>query len=181
MGTMLGDHAGRPNKKPARAPKPPLSVMARALGLLGMREHTRKELERKLLRPAKANLRDGNPVDRAEVSRVLDELAEKGFQSDDRAAAGVLESKGHKLGTRRLQQTMQQRGASSDLIRSTLAGHDDYEACLKAWTKKFGAPAEDQKEKQKQFRFLASRGFSIDTMKKVMSGIPLDLDSCDEP
>jgi regulatory protein len=140
----------------------PRTLMDRALAFLAMREHTRKELEQKLMRPARV------PVSQDEVTRVLDELATKGFQSDARAVHSLVTSQGGKAGTRKLKHTLQQRGAPSGDIEQALRDHNDYEACLSAWTKKFGAAAEDMKAKQKQLRFLAARGFEMDSIRKVM-------------
>lgn len=146
-----------------RPRKPPLTVMARALNLLSRREHTRKELERKLLRPTKSG-----PVDRAEVTRVLDELETRGYQSDDRAARSLVLSKGSKLGARRLQMELAQKGAGQEAIAKALEEHDDLASCQRAWTKKFGRVAEDPKAKQKQLRFLIARGFGLDVIRKVL-------------
>ena len=38
------------------------------------------------------------------------------------------------------------------------------------WRKKFGEPALDAAERGKQMRFLASRGFGGDAIRKVVSG-----------
>ena len=38
------------------------------------------------------------------------------------------------------------------------------------WGKKFGEPATDPKERGKQMRFLATRGFSGDTVRRVLAG-----------
>jgi regulatory protein len=157
------------------AARKPRTLMDRALAFLAMREHTRKELEQKLLRPARV------PVLQDEVTRVLDELAAKGFQSDTRAVQSLITSQSGKAGKRKLEHTLKQRGAPSHDIQQALHGHNDYDACLNAWTKKFGAPAEDLKAKQKQLRFLAARGFEMDSIRKVMhqAGSSIDDDACD--
>ena len=38
------------------------------------------------------------------------------------------------------------------------------------WRKKFGEPATEAKERGKQMRFLAARGFSGDTVRRVLAG-----------
>jgi regulatory protein len=160
------------SRPPPKKPRPLLTVMARALGLLSLREHSRKELERKLLRPTKSG-----PVDRDEVQRVLDNLAARGLQSDERAALGFVESKGRKLGSRRLQTELQKRGVDACVAKEALAQHNDEEACAAAWRKKFGELAADIKGKQKQLRFLATRGFGMDTIRKVLGSVEFDDDA----
>jgi regulatory protein len=138
---------------------------------LSMREHTRTELERKLMRPTKTG-----PVDRAEVTRVLDELALRDMQSDSRAARSYVSAKGRKLGKRRIGMELRQRGLSVEDVSTALASHNDEETCALVWQKKFGTVASDIKQKQKQFRFLAARGFGMDTIRKVMGNSGLTLD-----
>jgi SOS response regulatory protein OraA/RecX len=77
---------------------------------------------------------------------------------------------------RKLEHTRKQRGAFSHDIQQALHGYNDYETCLNAWTKKFGAPAEDLKAKQRQPRFLAARGFEMDFNCKVLADISIDDD-----
>jgi regulatory protein len=145
--------------------------MDRALGLLSRRDHTKRELEQKLMRPLKSG-----PSDPVEVQRVIAELEAKGFQSDARAAKSLVTSKGRRMGTLRLRMELQQKGAAPELIASALEGRNDLEVCRQVWRKKFGQKAEDIKAKQKQFRFLASRGFSMDVVRNVLGGVPDESD-----
>jgi regulatory protein len=39
------------------------------------------------------------------------------------------------------------------------------------WLKKFGQPAQDEKEKAKQVRFLQARGFGFDIIRKIIRGL----------
>lgn len=45
----------------------------------------------------------------------------------------------------------------------------EYDRALVLWKRKFGEPPEDYKERAKQIRFLASRGFTFKTIEKVLS------------
>jgi len=38
------------------------------------------------------------------------------------------------------------------------------------WLRKFGALATEQKERARQYRFLASKGFSTDVVSRVVAG-----------
>jgi regulatory protein len=150
------------------------SCMDRALAFLEVREHTRAELESKLARPTKEGSSDA-----AEIAQVLDELQRKGFQSDARAVSSLVTSKGQRLGRRRLQQDLQRRGASPALIAASLHAHPDVDVCRSVWRKKFKAPASDPKARMKQFRFLAARGFSLDSIRAVLGQPPIGDDHCE--
>ena len=45
----------------------------------------------------------------------------------------------------------------------------EYDRALVLWKRKFGEPPEDYKERAKQIRFLASRGFTFKPIEKVLS------------
>jgi regulatory protein len=45
----------------------------------------------------------------------------------------------------------------------------EYERALEVWTRKFSASPIDLAEKLKQMRFLATRGFSSDIVRKIVS------------
>ena len=71
------------------------SLRARALDLLSRGEYSRLQLTQKLAKHSE---------DEAEISALLDDLAERGWQSDERYAEVLIHSKSQRLGNRRLQQ-----------------------------------------------------------------------------
>ncbi|MBL8362581.1 MAG: RecX family transcriptional regulator, partial [Rubrivivax sp.] len=122
-----------------------LSLKGHALRHLARREHSRHELERKLLahlasearaaqraRPSEGEQggsasgadRQALSSDEADaleqVRRVLDELAARGLLSDARAAESLLASHARRFGSRRLKHTMQAKGRAPDLGRRTV-------------------------------------------------------------
>jgi regulatory protein len=46
----------------------------------------------------------------------------------------------------------------------------ELERAREVWRKKFGEPPEDQVARAKQIRFLVSRGFAPEVVRKVVSG-----------
>ena len=92
-----------------------LSLKGRALRYLAQREHSRAELERKLARFVDEEADETSA--RAQIAAALDELAAKGFLSDQRTAESVLRSQGARFGSRRLKQTMQAKGLAPALAR----------------------------------------------------------------
>jgi regulatory protein len=46
----------------------------------------------------------------------------------------------------------------------------EYQRAYELWTRKYGVAAPDQKERARQYRFLASKGFSSEVVAKVIGG-----------
>ncbi len=159
-----------------------LSLKGRALRALAGREHSRTELERKL---ARFETVPGDLV------QVLDELAAKGFINEQRVAEALAYRRGAKLGAARVVQELKAKGVDPEAV--ALAGAalkaTEYARAVEVWRKKFGragsgaanspldtAPTPDTAnspsaaERSKQMRFLASRGFSAEVIRKTVSG-----------
>ena len=75
-----------------------------------------------------------------------------------------------RYGNRRLAMELRQKGVSAENIQNALqeAG-DELSRAQAIWQKKFGVAPADMKEKARQFRFLAARGFSFDVISRVVS------------
>ncbi|GGY19079.1 recombination regulator RecX [Paludibacterium paludis] len=137
------------------------TLRERAVGLLSRREHSRAELKRKLAPHAESE---------SELDALLDELSERRWQSDERFAEAFSESRSTRYGRRRIEQELRHKGVDNDTIRATLAGRDDAGLALSLWRRKFGALPATPQERARQMRFLASRGFGMDIIRKVLSG-----------
>lgn len=141
----------------------PISLKGRALRLLSGREYSRLELERKLTRFEEVP---------GTLAQALDELQAKSFIDEQRVVASVIHRRSAKLGTARIQQELQGKGldpqavadAVSDLRSTELARASE------VWRKKFGEAATDAKARASQMRFLASRGFGGDVIRRVVVG-----------
>jgi len=132
-----------------------------AIRLLARREHTRAELARKL-----AGL--GTPE---EIEAVLADMAASQLQSDDRTAENYLRSNASRLGASRLRHTLKTRGVAPEMIEEQLAQADlpeEIERARAAWSRKFSAAPANQKEWARQARFLQSRGFAGDIVRKLL-------------
>lgn len=140
-----------------------LSLKGRALRLLAQREHSRLELERKLA----SHVDEGD-----DLAAVLDELEARNFINPERVAQSLAWRRGSKLGTARVIQEMRSKGLDDDTVRAatTELRATERQRAHAIWRQRFGAPAETPQEKLKQMRFLASRGFSGDVVRKVISG-----------
>lgn len=143
--------------------QPPLSLKGRALRLLGTREHSRAELERKL---ATYEEESGS------LARALDELQAKGFINEQRVLESVVHRRAAKLGTTRIRQELQGKGLAPEAVLEAVEQlrATEVERAREVWRKKFGEPPLDANARAKQMRFLASRGFSGDAIRRVVSG-----------
>ena len=143
-------------------PTTPLSLRGRALRLLSGREYARLELERKL-----------KPFEEApgSLAGVLDDLQARGFISEQRVVESLLNRRAAKLGAARVKQELLALGVDAQHIAQAVAGLRETELARarKVWQKKFAAPAADAKARAQQARFMAARGFTGDTIRRVLS------------
>lgn len=140
--------------------------MARAVGLLSRREHSRVELGRKLRRSLTP---DDDP---AEIERVLDRLAAQDLLSDARFAASLVRQRGQRYGDLRLARDLRERGVDDAEADAALAAIDGTEAerALAAWARRFDALPTSADERGRQGRYLQARGFSMDAIVAVLAG-----------
>ena len=146
----------------------PLSLKARALRLLAQREHSRAELERKLV---------SHEEQAGDLALALDELTAKGFISEERVAASVMHRRAPRLGAARVLQEMRFKGLSAETLAEA-AGPlraTELERARAVWQKKFGTPALDAATRAKHARFLAARGFAADVVRRVLDAPGEDL------
>lgn len=138
------------------------SLNAAALRLLATREHSREELRRKLASRAGAG---------DDVEAVLDRMLEAGFQSDARFAESFVRSRGERFGAARLRRELAERGVAPELVAGALEGSleaDELARARAVWARKFGQAPQDPKDWARQARFLQSRGFSGDVIRKLL-------------
>lgn len=110
----------------------------------------------------------------AEIGRVLDELEQHGLLSDARTADALLLAKAARYGSRRLKQMLQAKSLDAALVTSTLArAHDsEFERAQTIWQRRFGVAPGDLRERAKQQRFLAGRGFDSAVIERVIKSAP---------
>ena len=144
-----------------------LSLKGRALRLLSQREYSRAELVRKL-----------SPHEEVpgELAKALDDLQAKGFIDETRVLASVLNHRAPKLGNGRIKQELLAKGLAPGAVSQAMLDLKDSEfaRAQTIWQKKFGTPAADANERAKHYRFLLTRGFSSEVVRKVvkLSGAP---------
>ncbi len=139
------------------------SLKGRALRLLSQREHSRAELERKLAAHEEVP---------GELAKALDELQARDFINDGRAVDSLVNRRASKLGSARIKQELATKGLSGEAVAEALESLKDTEfsRAHEVWRKKFGSPPQDPQEKAKQLRFLITRGFNAEVVRRVVKG-----------
>lgn len=129
--------------------------------MLARREHSRRELERKL-----APLTE-NPE---EIPELLDDFERRGWLSEGRVVEQVVNSRRRRFGAYRIAHELREKGVSESAIAGAEQKMRDSEldAARAVWQKKFGAPPADALAKARQMRFLQGRGFSLDVIRRVL-------------
>ncbi|MFA7292152.1 MAG: recombination regulator RecX [Rhodocyclaceae bacterium] len=134
----------------------------RALRLLALREHARAELKRKLAPHAESE---------EQLETLLDDLVARRLLSDARYAEMRVSVRGSRYGNARLAQELRQTGVTPETAGEALAtAGDEMARAQSVWARKFSALPTDASERARQIRFLMSRGFSSDTIRRVLRG-----------
>jgi regulatory protein len=143
--------------------RPALSLKARALRFLSMREHSRLELGRKLSRYAE----EGD-----DVGALLDFLEKNNWLSQERFTESLVHRRSARFGNSRIMAELHSHGVDGDALRELKSGLADTEtarAC-ELWRRRFGTVATDPAERNKQMRFLMQRGFSQRAVFTALKG-----------
>ena len=146
-----------------RRPRRQKSLLARALGYLARREHSRAELRRKLVAHAESA---------GQLDGLLDDLEGKKLLSDRRFTEVMARSRGARFGAARVKQELRARGVADALVREAVGdlSHTELQRARQVWRRKFDAPPADAAERARQARFLAQRGFSAEVIRRVVRG-----------
>lgn len=145
-------------------PKRPIDPKTQALKLLARREHSARELTRKL----KAR---GISDDDAEAA--VAHATTQGWQADSRFAEMLVRSRvAGGYGPVRIEAELEVAGVPGDEIRAALDGAEvDWGAlAAEVQSKKFGAPPRSPAERAKQYRYLQGRGFDAGQISAVLKG-----------
>lgn len=139
------------------------ALRGKALALLTRREHSRAELQGKLVAVG---------GEAAQVTSLLDELVELRLQSDERFVEAFVRSRVQRgNGPLNIGNELRQRGVASELVSALVQeGEQDwYELARQARERRFGQelPAE-RREQARQLRFLQYRGFSAAQAMKAL-------------
>jgi regulatory protein len=141
------------------------AIRHKAFDLLARREHSRVELQRKLL--SRYN-------EYALVDQVLERLRSENLQSDQRFAQSYVKYRTEAgFGPLRLRQELRERGVSDSLLSECVQPNSEhwFIVAQQVKRKKFGEEqALDLKQKAKQVRFMQHRGFGSAHIDNALAG-----------
>jgi regulatory protein len=145
-----------------RKDKPPLSPRDRALGLLSRREHSARELKRKLQQKG---------VTADEAVDVVGEMGERNYQSDARFAESLVRRRAlDGYGPVRIRAELASHGIVREAATAAIESADvDWAAIARrVFAAKFKDPAvADARERHKRAAWLAARGFDGAVVRAV--------------
>lgn len=137
-----------------------ISLKARALRYLAVREYAPQELMKRLVVYAQ---------NEDELKETIAWLIEKDFLSEARFVESFVRQKSGKYGDKRILYELSQRDISSELLNHAkeILQESENERVRVVWQKKFGTLPKDFSEKKKQIQFLRQRGFSESSIYAV--------------
>lgn len=146
---------------------PEKSLRQRALDYLGKREYSYVELWQKL-KPFAEETDD--------IPALLEDFKKRGWLSDARFTEQMVHARQHKFGSARIAYELREKGIAEHLIEEAIEQVKDSELenAKQIWRKKFKTAPASREEWAKQARFLQSRGFGFDLIKKVLSSKEID-------
>ena len=141
-----------------------MSAKSVAVKLLSRREHSALEIRNKLAR---------REFDEDEISQAIDELQQGGWLSDERFAEAYIRMRQVKgFGPIRIAMELNERGVDEGIIDDYLqTGDEIWQQILEQqYKKKYRkSTIADYNDKAKRIRFLQYRGFSLDSIYRLLS------------
>ena len=132
---------------------------------MGKREYSYTELGQKL----KTYLEEDEDFE--VITAILEDFKTHGWLSDARFTEQIVHARSHKFGASKIANELREKGVSAELIESAIEQVKDNELdnAKEIWRKKFKKSPDSRDEWARQARFLQSRGFGFDIIKKVLN------------
>ena len=167
-GHGAGGHITGKRKRGQRNGGQEPSPTQRALGFLVRREHSRKELTRKLT---------SRGLDVAEAAAAVERLAGEGWQDDSRFAESLVRSRaGNGYGPIRIRAELATHGLDREAIARAMNGHEGGwpQIARELVRRRFGEGIEDPAVRRKAADFLLRRGFDSESVRAATRSDPDD-------
>jgi regulatory protein len=191
-GTFERGAKGRSQRESSAAPLTPKEsaqkLRNKAMRLLTTREHSREELLRKLAqakarvarRSAEEVTRESAAAAKDDIEKLVDDLASQGWQSDDRYAEAMVRRLAGHAARRFIAEKLAQAGIKKEIAQLALEAveDDDIDIARALWSRRFGEAPRDDKERQRQVRYLLARGFHLGDAFKI---VPKTIKTTDRP
>jgi regulatory protein len=136
------------------------------LDYLAKREYSYVELGKKL----KAFAEESD-----DIPALLDDFKARGWLSDERFTEQLVHARKAKFGSARVANELREKGIADDLIANAVSDvkTDELVNAREVWRKKYHDAPKTRTEWAKQARFLQSRGFGFDVIKKILNDASL--------
>ncbi|NOS96411.1 MAG: recombination regulator RecX [Methylotenera sp.] len=146
----------------------PKSLRQRALDYLGKREYSYFELAQKLKTYAEET---EESTATEQIAAILDDFKVRGWLSDARFTEMLVHARKTKFGSARVANELREKGVADDLIASAVAEvkATELDNAREVCRKKYKTSPISREDWAKQARFLQSRGFGFDVIKKVLN------------
>jgi regulatory protein len=144
----------------------PADPKASAVRLLARREHSARELKRKL---------EQRGIAEDEAASTVEKLNQAGWQSDERYAEMLVRSRiSQGYGPVRIEAELEQAGVDGERIAAALgnAAADWTALAAEAQRRHFSALPKTSAERARQYRYLAGRGFDSSQISMALKGAP---------
>jgi regulatory protein len=164
----MDEDSGLPRKR--RAKRVEQTPLQRALGLLVRREHSRRELTRKLL---------ARGIEAEQAQAAVDRLSEDGWQDEARFAHGLVRSRAAAgYGPMHIRAELGTHGLPADLVAEAMdAFEGSWEANARDLVRRrVGSDLGELALRRKAADLLARRGFAGDMIGRVTRGGAQDWD-----
>jgi regulatory protein len=106
----------------------------------------------------------------AQVDALLDRLQSEGLLSEQRFIESRVRVRAASLGTRRIQLELARHGLKLPAQPLQQMRDSELQRAAQLWRRKFGVAPLDARERARQARFLAGRGFSAEVIAKLLGG-----------
>jgi regulatory protein len=122
--------------------------------------------------PDDADLEGTDPE--SAVDRLLDWLVANKYLSDVRFVESRVNARSRKQGTLRIKLELSRHGLALEPEQAAALRESEFTRARELWQRKFGEVAADPKQRARQARFLAARGFAADVVRRVVGGLDED-------
>lgn len=145
------------------------NLREKALAMLARREHSELEIRRKLA--AYATPEDNQDEFESSINELISDFKKRGWLSQERFTEQVLHARKRKFGSVRIAHELRENGIEAHVVEQAIADlkTDELGNAKEIWRKKFKTSPANREEWAKQARFLQSRGFGFDVIKKVLN------------
>jgi regulatory protein len=110
----------------------------------------------------------------ATVDQLLDWLTANKYLDETRFVESRVNARSRKQGTLRIKLELSRHGLALDAEQAAVLRETEFARAQALWQRKFGEVAGDARERGRQARFLAARGFAADVVRRIVGG----LDEC---